>query len=519
MRPLSGLDATFVYLESDHSPMHIGGVYLIDAADAPPDFNYESLRSHITSRLQCSRVFRERLVEVPLDLSRPYWINDPEFDLDAHLPGLTLRRPGGKRELMQLAAEIFGHTLDRNRPLWDLCFVDGLDDVPGLAKGSYALITRAHHAAVDGGSGVEMVSALLDVSPQPRVIDAVDDWEPEDLPGTASMVAKTYAGLGRKSVEFGKFVGEVARGTAQMYGIRQIRKLDPPPRLLSAPRTVFNGPVSSSRTFWATDFEFDIVRRIRKAVPDATVNDVLLAICSGGLRRYLRERGVLPQEPLVAMAPVSVRKEDDKGKMGNQVSAMLVNLETDTDDPLQRLLSIRRNTHNSKIHSSALPAEKLTEFIPSETAAAAARLYTRTRLGGRHRPFFNLTITNVPGPPAPLYIAGAPLKQMFGMAPILDGLGLLIVIFSYAGRISISLTSCLGVVPDPERLAGCMDQALAELEGAVGQAQEIPTMAESRQQAPQSEKPVSARETLRQFHEASRSLDDAIESLKRRTKF
>jgi len=277
---------------------------------------------------------------------------------------------------------------------------------------------------------------------------------------------------------------------------------------LSAPPTIFNQPVTPERTFWGKNFSFDRIRAIRKAVPGVTVNDVVLAICAGGLRSYLSEKGELPGKPMVAMAPISVRGEDEG--TGNQVSAMLVSLATDIESPIDRLLHIRANTHRSKVHASALPANKITEFLPSETLAAATRVYTRTRLGGFHRPFFNVTITNVPGPPVPLYAAGARIHSAFGMAPVIDGLGLILVVVSYYGRISIGISSCQKTVPDPENMAECFARSLDELERAVGDVTPAPLGA-----APRSDqnKQDQGRETLQSFHEANEALDKAIKLL------
>jgi len=234
----------------------------------------------------------------------------------------------------------------------------------------------------------------------------------------------------------------------------------------------------------------------------------VLAICAGALRSYLSDKGELPTKPLVAMAPISVRGEQEG--TGNQVSAMLVSLATDIDNALDRLVHIRANTQRSKIHASALPANKLTEFLPSETLAAAARVYTRTRLGGYHRPLFNVTITNVPGPPVPLYAAGARVHSAFGMAPILDGLGLSLVVLSYYGKISIGISSCQQIVPDPEYMAECFARSLDELELALGQAD--PTTLDGELRSWEVKTPES-RHPLKAFRDASEALDKAIESL------
>ncbi len=508
MEMLSALDSTFIYLESEHSPMSIGAVYVIDAKDTPPGFSYESWFSLVESRLKLSKVFRQRLVEVPLALSYPYWIRDPDFDLSRHLLKTELPGKGGMSDLMQLAADTWGQMLDREHPLWDITFVTGVNHIEGISKGSFALVTRVHHAAVDGKASSEIMLALLDVTAEIRKVPGEDTWTPEELPSTLGVITDSWSQAGRKAVELAGFVGKAAVDVVNLSMDKRLRKLEPPPRLLSAPATIFNQPIKSGRTFWGRNFEFERIRAIRKAIPGVTVNDVVLAICAGGLRRYLANRDELPAKPLVAMAPISVR-EQEQGT-GNQVSAMLVSLATDVSDPLDRLTYIHANTQRSKIHASALPANRITEFLPSETLAAAARVYTRTRLGGFHRPFFNVTITNVPGPPMPIYAAGARIHSVFGMAPILDGLGLILVIISYNGRISIGINSCKQIVPDPDSMAECFADSLEELEHAIERADPDKLTAAD---GMQTFSPAKRADPLKSFREASAALDKAIESL------
>jgi len=508
MEMLSALDATFIYLESEHSPMSIGAVYVIDAGEAPESFNYEAWYSLVKSRLKLSKVFRQRLVETPWDLSFPYWIRDPDFELDTHLPRVSLPAPGGMNELMKMAADTWGELLDREQPLWEITFVEGLDTIPGIAKGSYGLITKVHHAAVDGKASGELLSALLDVTAEIRKVEGEDDWEPEELPSTLGVIGRSWSQAGHKALDLAGFVGKAAVGAVNIQGDKRLKQLEPPPRLLSAPASIFNQPIASAKTFWGKNFEFDRIRAIRKAVPGITVNDVVLAICAGGLRRYLANRDELPAKPLVAMAPISVRADEENS--GNQVSAMLVSLATDIDDAVDRLVHIRASTQRSKVHASALPANKITEFLPSETLAAAGRMYTRTRLGGHHRPFFNVTITNVPGPPMPIYAAGARIHSAFGMAPILDGLGLILVIISYFGRISIGISSCEQIVPDPENMAECFADSLDELELGISRADPVklgPDYQDRQAEMQDSKDPLKA------FRDANQALDKAIESL------
>jgi len=508
MRLLSALDATFIYLESEHSPMAIGAVYIIDAADTADGFSYESWYALVKSRLKLSEVFRQRLVEVPLDLSFPYWVRDPDFDLDKHLPTVHLPSPGGMNELMQTAASIWGQVLDRERPLWDITLVTGIDDISEISKGSFALISRVHHAAVDGKASTEMMSALMDMTAAIRDVGTDDQWQAEALPSSLGIIARSWSKTGQKALELAGFTGKAAVDAVTLRTDKRLKKIDPPPRILSAPATIFNQPIESERTYWGRNFDFDRIRAIRKAVPGVTINDVVLAICAGGLRSYLQARDELPDKPLVAMAPISVRAEEEG--TGNQVSAMLVSLATDMDDALDRLLAIRANTQSSKVHASALPANRITEFLPSETLAAAARVYTRTRLGGHHRPFFNVTITNVPGPPAPLYTAGARIHSAYGMAPILDGLGLILVVVSYHGRISIGISSCRQIVPDPDNMAECFARSMDELELAVKKADP-----EKLKEDYQKHEIASAenQHPLKAFRDASEALEKAIDSL------
>jgi len=466
MQVLTALDATFIYLESKHSPMAIGAVYIIDAKDAPEGFSYKSWHKLVASRLRGSKVFRERLIEVPWAMSFPYWIRDPDFKLKSHLPKKKLAKPGGMTELMQLAAENWSELLDRRRPLWEMVFVEGLDAIEGISKGSFALVTKVHHAAVDGKAGGEMMSSLMDLSPEIRKLKGKDNWKPEEIPSSWDVITEAWSGAARKAIGLPSFIGKTVVGAAQVYTDKRLKQLNPPPRILTAPKTIFNQQIRTKKTYWGRNFDFRRIKAIRKAVPGITINDIVLAVCAGGLRHYLMKKDQLPDKQLVAMAPISVRKDAPGEDSGNQVSGMLVGLETNISNPLKRLLNIHANTSRSKVHASAMPASELTDFVPSETLAAAARVYTRTRLGGRHRPFFNVTITNVPGPPVPFYLAGAKINSVFGMAPILDGLGLLLVVLSYQDQISIGINSCETIVPDPEFLADCLGRSLDELETA-----------------------------------------------------
>ena len=248
MEQLSALDAAFIYLESTRTPMHIGGLYLIDAKDAG-GLSYEALRAHVASRLPLARPFRQRLVEVPLAMGHPYWVEDPDFDLHLHLPHLGVPRPGGKAELMRLAADLFARPLSRSRPLWEMAFVDGVDNYPGMSPGSYAIIARVHHAAVDGISGAEIMGALVDPTPSGGREIAPDSWRPEKLPKGVELVAKSYGKLGSKSIDLAKTLGRTLSGAGSLVRRTLEETRERPPIPSRAPRTPFNARVGPHRPF------------------------------------------------------------------------------------------------------------------------------------------------------------------------------------------------------------------------------------------------------------------------------
>ncbi len=476
MEKLSGLDATFLYLETEHAPMHIGGVSIIDPKK--PDgsrFGLEDLRRLMRERLPAARIFRQRLAEVPLDLGKPYWVDDEKFDLDFHVERTQLPEPGGARELAALAAWEFGQHLDRTRPLWKFVLVEGVDTVPDVPKGSIAIISRVHHAAIDGVSGAEILSALFDVEPRTPEPSPDEDGEPVAIGADPNsplerlkLMWSATDGLGEARRAGGRLLKGVTSSLVKSGALR-IQRVKPPPTLFTAPRTPFNAPVSKRRVWSATWLDLERVIAAKRTA-DCTVNDVVLTICAGALRRYLQERDELPEEPLVAMVPISVRGEEGQGAMGNQVSAMLVSLATDAEDPLERLNRVRKAARESKIYHHALGARTLADYsevVSFGLAGLAARLYTRTQLAERHRPIFNLVITNVPGPQVPLYVGEARLLAHAGAAPIFDGMGLILPVFSYAGKLSIAALSCPEILPRARELTTHFRTSLEELAAAV----------------------------------------------------
>jgi WS/DGAT/MGAT family acyltransferase len=464
MQQLSGLDASFLYLETYKSPMHIGGVYIFE----PPqegEMSFQSFKNYIESRLHTSRVFRRRLVETPLNLGHPYWIEDPEFNLNNHLYHIALPKPGYLRQLRDAASLIFSRRMDRDKPLWEITFVEGLHD-KSLPKGSFAIITKIHHAAIDGMSGAEMMGALLSMSPTPEHSKPTP-WYPDKLPTTFELLSQSAWQTFGTPIQIAKIaIDTISNAISTIKEVAE-KSLAPPPLPFTAPMTPFNVSITANRTFGGIEIQIADLKEIKTAMPGSTINDIVLAICAGALRSYLQNNKQLPKKSLVAMAPISTRTDEEKKAGGNQVSAMLVYLATLEENPVRRLSLIMESARNSKAYSKALAARQLMDLVPSAVAALGARLYTSMKLSETHSPFYNLVITNVPGPPMPLYMNGAKLRSHFGTAPILDGLGLLMVVFSYAGVMTISATSTPEIIPDIAEFLKGLHQSKDELYNAL----------------------------------------------------
>jgi len=454
------MDATFLYTETPAAHMHVTGVSVFDPTTVPDGYDFEKVKELVRNRLQLLPPFRRRLAEIPFGLHHPLWIEDPDFDLDFHIRRAALPAPGGDRELAEFAAEVNSRPLERTRPLWEMYVIEGLEN------GFIATVTKTHHAAIDGVSGAELTVNLLDLQPEPMVVPEQDPpWQPDKVPSDMELVGWALASLARQPLAAMK----AARRTAEMaIGLRRRNRLPgvtPPPAPFSAPRTSINVSIGPHRRVAFTEVKLDDVKMIKNAL-GGTVNDVVLALCSGALRRYFADHDEHLEEPLVAMVPISVRTEDQKGAMGNRVSSMFVNLNSDIDDPVKRLHAIQDGTKDAKEQEKAFSAEALTdwtEFAAPAVAARAFRLLSNTRIFDRTRPIFNVTISNVPGPNFPLYSAGARMVAMYPLGPILDGGALNITCMSYMGSMFFGLNADRDAVPDVDAIAGHLGDALTEL--------------------------------------------------------
>lgn len=460
MRRLTGLDATFLYLETPTNHMHVAATAVFDPTTVPGGYTFEKVRDLVESRLHLLPPFRWRLVEIPFQLHHPLWVEDPDFDLDYHIRRAALPAPGGERELAEFAADVCSRQLDRSRPLWEMYIVEGLED------GLIATVTKTHHAAIDGVSGAELMVNLLDLQAEPaEVAPPEQPWTPDRIPNDIELVGYAAASLARQPIAAAKAVRRTVETGLRLRSRNRQPDVTPPPAPFSAPRTSINQSITPRRAFAFAEVSLNDVKMVKNAL-GGTVNDVVLAICAGTLRSYFDRRGETLEGPLVGMVPISVRADDEAGVMGNRVSSMLVSLATDVDDPVERLHTITDATRSAKEQDKAIGADTLTnwaEFAAPAVAARAARLYSRMKLADRHRPIFNVTISNVPGPPFPLYSAGARMVAYYPMGPVADGSGLNMTVMSYMESMFFGLMACKETVDDVWSLADGLRGALDEL--------------------------------------------------------
>ena len=468
MQQLSGQDASFIYSERPHAPTHITSIGIYDQSTAPDGaVTFKGILARLEACLHLARAFRQKVVRVPGDLDHPWWVEDAEFDLEYHVRHIALPRPGDWRQFCIQAARLHSRPLDLSRPLWELYVIEGLDGVDGVPAGAFALVLKIHHAAIDGKSGVEMITAMHTQEPDagdPAPPDTA--WSGERDPNWWEL--STRAGVNALTVpgRSTRLAGRLVPGLGRALQVQ--RKQSSGQLTGLAPATRFNGTVTAHRVLDARFYDFDDLKPMRHAVPGATVNDVALSVLGGALRQYLLDAGELPEASLRAMTPVSVRTEEEKGAMGNQVSAMLVSLATDVADPVERLAAVHASTTASKEVTEAIGARSLTDLsqlAPGALIGLGSRLagqFARRDRGG----VVNTVVTNVPGPREPLYFAGAEMLHMFGAGPVVDGMGLINIVGSYERQFVLSFTADRGMMPDPARYAACIDGSFDALAAA-----------------------------------------------------
>lgn len=464
LKSISGMDATFLYGESPTSPMHVGSVVIIEGA-----LEFEKFKAIIASRIHQMPILRKRLVNVPFSVDYPYLAEDPNFDLDLHMHHVALPKPGDWKQLRAMASAIFSQPMDLNKPLWSMTFVEGLNKLSQVPKNSVAIISKVHHSVVDGVAGTSMLSIMFDMTKAVKKIPEPKPYNPKPLPNDVSLIAKSAINFAKQPLRFPKMISSAIKSTVKAGMLTRVQHLEPPTAPFSAPRTPFNGIISAQRKWNTTILELNRVKALKK-IMGITLNDMVLAICAGALRRYLDEKDALPSKPLVALVPVSVRGKVDGAVAGNEISTMLVQLATDIEDPIERIETIYDNTTRSKTYQGALGAKTISnlgEVVPFGIANQAAKIYSRYNLARMHKPVFNLVVTNVPGPQFPMYVQGHKVHTIMGSAPLIDGMGLMIVIFSYNGKITITVTSDEKSMPDLDVFSNYIRESANETEKVV----------------------------------------------------
>jgi WS/DGAT/MGAT family acyltransferase len=495
MRQLSGADASFLNMETSTTFGQVSSLNLYDPTGAPGGAGVEVTKEGILERIDVLAPFRRRLVEVPLGLDLPYWVEDPDFDIEFHVRHHAVPAPGTPQQLAEVVSRIHSRPLDRNRPLWELYVIEGVDDGRLIAH-----LTKIHHAAIDGAAGAVMLAALLDTDPTARPTGEPAPWRPDRIPSDDELLRMTAREYLRRPEKFIRLSARASRELARASGSGGLRILadmiarpmpgpvgelvrkrleesagrhdDLPPALppTPAPRTPWNYSIGPHRRFAYTTIPLEDAKRVRRAI-GCTFNDVVMAICSGALRRYLDKHDDLPDEPLIAMVPVSVRPEGlpdpaSEDTYENHVSALLADLATNEPDPAKRLARVQESMTRAKEDFEVIPAEALqdfTQFAPPVIAARAMRMVSRLKLADRAAPPFNLVISNVPGPNVPLYSAGAELKHFYPVSAVTDSQGMNITVQSYNGNLDFGIIVDRDLVPDVWDLTEMLHESMDEL--------------------------------------------------------
>ncbi len=462
---LTSTDASFLHRESASAHMHVGGVLLFEGK-APP---IEAVLDHIRSRLHLVPRYRQKLAFPPAGSGRPLWIDDQSFNLGYHVRHTALPAPGSEAQLLALTGRLASQPLDRSKPLWEFWLVEGIEPAPGASGERFAMIAKSHHALVDGISGIDLATVLLDLSPEPQRPDTsgLEPWQPRPTPTAAQMVAVglrdgagALAGLAARALAAAASPGRSAQGlrdSAEGVGDLLWQLLDP------APATPLNVPIGPHRRFRVVRQQLSDYKAVKDAC-GATVNDVVLAVVAGAVGDWMRAREIDTSDAtLRALVPVSVRSAQERGTLGNRLTVMRGPLPVGIRDPLARLRAVAKAMDAVKRSKQAVGASALVAAgaaAPPAVLAQASRLQFSTRL-------FNLLVTNVPGPQVPLYILGRRLSDLFPLAFLPDGHALAVALMSYNGKVEYGLLGDYDALADIDLIASGLDRSLAELVRAV----------------------------------------------------
>ena len=457
---LSGLDATFLYVETDSMPMHVALAAILDPSTMVGGYSFEALQAFLGSRVPLVPPLHRRVETVPFGAGHPIWVDDPDWSLDHHIRRAVLDPPGSYRQLAHFVSEMASERLDRDRPLWQFWIVEGLED------GRIAFTGKVHHCALDGGAAADLMPAFFGIDPEPGPVDA-PDVDPAVRPDDLELVAGALAERVRDAAGAVGALGRLGRAAAAIR-TRRRESSGTGATPLTGPATPYNGPITSARAIAFARLPLDAVKRVRRASA-TTVNDVVLACCAGALRGHLLEVDELPEQPLVFAVPVSIRPSDERGT-GNRLSVMFVPLHTELSDPAERLRATALDTAAAKQEQSIVGTDtmsRLTQALDPMLVPWVMGVYSAADLAGRHRPAVNGVVSNVVGPPIPIYLGGARAEALYPMGPVIEGMGLNLTVMSYEDHVDVGVLAAEVLVPDPWSIADRMRPALDELIAAV----------------------------------------------------
>lgn len=474
MQQLSEMDSNFLQQEGVRTPMHISPVIVYDqSARENGKVRFKEILTVFERNLHKSAIFRRKLVGGAMGLDTPYWVEDEGFDLEFHVRHLALPKPGDWRQFCILLARLQSRGLDMKRPLWEAYVIEGLNRVEGLPENSFAIMLKIHHSAIDGISGAEIVAAIHSLTDEiaPPLVE--DSWRGERSPSAWEIWSRAYINNLKRPLKF----METAR--TMVPAIIRASKLSANPqadrRKTLTAKTRFNARVSTARVVDALIMDLGEVKAMRKALGDVTINDLMVAVVGGALRKYLLSKGELPENSLIAGAPVSVRSERNSDSKGNQVSLMRISMATDIEDTLERLQAIVASSQQSKAFSNAMGSSVMMDvsevLIPQVLGWGFQAVTLAASRTARPMPC-HVVISNVPGPQFPLYLAGARVHMMMGMGPLLDMMGLFHAVLSGVGLITITFISCREMMPDPQFYKTCLQESFEELRNAARQVAE-----------------------------------------------
>jgi diacylglycerol O-acyltransferase len=459
MEQLSAMDASFLYIESPSMLQHVLGVMLFDAAGSEGRFTVERFRQNLLDRVHLMPSFSRQLVEVPLHLDHPYWVYDDELDIDEHLRTTTCPAPGDLEALGRLVGDIGSKQLPRDRPLWELWLVEG------MASGQVALVAKMHHSTIYGSAGADMMAHLLDLTPDGREVEPAASAPVAEHPSGIGLLARAGLNTARRPALAAQTLVQGARRVGQLGGlvVRSVTSKAPVTLPFSAPKSLLNGPLTPRRQAAFTTVDFADIKRAKDAY-GTKVNDVVLAAVTDALRAYFIKRDSLPSKALIASCPMNLGAGAVEGT--NKLTAMMVPLPVLTPDPVDRLRQIAASTQSAKGFTDALGPEavgEIAELMPALIIKTGSRLYDGLGLSRLHPPLQSLVVSNMPGPPIPLYCAGAQVDAVFPLGPLLPGAGLNITVLSNMGKLDVGMLCCQDLVPEIWEIADGFPAAIATL--------------------------------------------------------